>query len=404
LSSIRVLRMIARLNVGGPARHVVWLSAALPSQDFTTLLVTGKVPPGEDDMGWFAREHGVEPVVIPELSREISPRDISVIWKAVRLLLEYRPHIVHTHTAKAGAVGRVAALIYNLLPLRRATHPRIRVVHTYHGHVFHSYYGRLKTLLFLTIERILARCATDRILVLSEQQRREISADFKVGAPDKFRIVPLGIDFDRVRASRDKGRALRRQFDIPQKAPTVGIVGRLTEVKNHALFLQAAERVARSRDDVRFLIFGEGLQKKGIERRIAELSLGDRVFLAGTEEPETIYGAVDIVGLTSLNEGTPLALIEAMANGIPVISTAVGGVVDVLGAESETSAAGYTIRERGVTVSSEDTEAFAAGLQRLLLDRDLGAALAREAQEHALSHYSRDRLIADIVTTYNELR
>src|SRR5258706_4353327 len=165
---MRVLRLIARLNVGGPARHVVWLNQALNAEGFETLLVTGTVPAGEDDMSDFAAAHGVTPLVIPSMSRELSPRDFSTIWHLWRLMVRFRPDIVHTHTAKAGAVGRIAGLLYRYLTLSRPR--RVRFVHTFHGHVFHSYYGRLKTRFFLAVERILARLRTERIVVLSEQQ------------------------------------------------------------------------------------------------------------------------------------------------------------------------------------------------------------------------------------------
>ena len=180
---MKILRIIARLNVGGPARHVVWLTDGLRANGYDTVLVTGVVPPGEDDMTYFAESAGVTPHVIPQMSREISLRDALASWKLFRLMLRERPDIVHTHTAKAGTVGRVAGLLYRwLTPATLMGKPRAcRFVHTYHGHVFHSYYGPAKTKLFLTIERALARLVTDRIIVVSEQQRREINEDFRVG-------------------------------------------------------------------------------------------------------------------------------------------------------------------------------------------------------------------------------
>jgi glycosyltransferase involved in cell wall biosynthesis len=398
--STRVIRIIARLNVGGPTRHVVWLTSALSPPEYESLLVSGTVPPGEEDMSWFARQHGVVPTVIPGLSREISFRDAMVVWKLFRLFLAYRPDIIHTHTAKAGAVGRVAAFLYNAIPFRRG--PAARVIHTYHGHIFHSYYGRFRTRIFLTIERILARLATDRILVLSERQREEICEQFRVGQASQFRVVPLGLDYEAVLASPARGGELRNRLGIESGTRVVGIVGRLTEVKNHDLFLRAARRVSMALNEVHFVIFGDGLQKPVIERRIAELDLGGLVSLAGTEQPDSIYALLDVVALTSLNEGTPLALIEAMANRIPVISTAVGGVPDVLGAVvEEAGVEGYTLRERGIAVPTEDEAAFSRGLLRLLNDQALAARLADSAHDYVLAHYSKNRLIADIVTTYN---
>ena len=196
---MKVLRIIARLNVGGPARHVVWLTAGL-KEDYDTLLVAGVVPPGEDDMSYVATNAGITPLILTEMSREISLKDALTVWKLYRLMLRERPDLVHTHTAKAGTVGRVAGFLYRwLTPATLIGRPRrCRFVHTYHGHVFHSYYGPNKTRLFLIVERLLAKRATDRIVVISEQQRREINEEFRVGRSNQFAVIPLGIDLRRL--------------------------------------------------------------------------------------------------------------------------------------------------------------------------------------------------------------
>ncbi|MEA2338796.1 MAG: hypothetical protein QOE82_2803, partial [Thermoanaerobaculia bacterium] len=328
---MRVLRLIARLNVGGPARHVVWLSEGLKSEGFETLLVTGTVPPGEEDMSDFAAAHGVTPLVLPSMSRELSPRDLLTIWQLWRLMVRFRPDIVHTHTAKAGAVGRIAGLLYRFV----SRGANVRFVHTYHGHVFHSYYGKWKTRFFLTIERMLARLNTDHIVVLSEQQLHEIRDDFHVGRAEQFSVVPLGIDLDDVRG----GACIRGDDRI-----VVGIVGRITAIKNHDMFMRVAERL---NGQARFVVYGDGADRSALEQRATN------VLFAGSRDAADIYASLDIVALTSRNEGTPLALIEAMACGKPVISTAVGGVVDLLGDVEETGP-GFEIRERGITAASDD--------------------------------------------------
>jgi glycosyltransferase involved in cell wall biosynthesis len=318
------------------------------------------------------------------MSREISPRDVVTIWKLFRFFRRYRPDVVHTHTAKAGAAGRAAGFLYRLLTPRA----RVKFVHTFHGHVFHSYYGALKTRLFVWIERILARLATDAIVVLSEQQRREIHETFGIGRREQFRIVPLGLDLDAVvgdRQSRLSGQTL--------SVLHVGIIGRLTAVKNHDLFLRVA---ARFGDGVRFVVYGDGADRAALEAR------GTHVHFAGTRPAREIYGAIDIAALTSLNEGTPLTLIEAMANGIPVISTAVGGVVDLLGAVEEKHE-GFDIRERGITAASNDEIGFAAGLRRLLDDAGLRQRFSERGRAFARAHYSKERLIGDIRRLYREL-
>jgi glycosyltransferase involved in cell wall biosynthesis len=365
---MRVLRLIARLNVGGPAQHVVWLHEGLARHGVESLLVTGTVPPGEQEMSGFATAHGVTPVVIPSMSRELSPRDLVTIWRVWRLMRTFRPDVVHTHTAKAGAVGRIAGLLYR----------RPKFIHTFHGHVFHGYYGRWKTRLFIAIERWLARLNTDRIVVLSEQQLREIHDEFGVGKREQFAIVPLGIDLDAVRGPHRAHEGF-----------VVGIVGRLTAIKNHDLFLRVAQRV-----DATFVIYGDGADRVALEKKA-----GANVRFAGTREPRDIYAEVDVVALTSRNEGTPLALIEAMACGRPVISTAVGGVVDLLGAIVE-HRDGFDVRERGITVESDDDVGFASGLELLLRDEPLRRALAERGRAYVERTHSKERLVADILALY----
>ena len=402
---IRVLRIIARLNVGGPAQHVVWLNEALAAEGFEPLLVTGLVPAGEEDMSGFAAAHGVRTAVMPSMSRELSPRDVVAVWHLWRLMVSFRPDIVHTHTAKAGAVGRVAGLLYRFLaPSVLAGRPRrCRFVHTYHGHVFHSYYGRWKTGVFLAVERLLARWNTDLLIVLGAQQLREIRDTFRVGRPDQFRVVPAGIDLAGLHGDPNASNTVRAALGISAAEKVVGIVGRLAAVKNHDLFLRIA---ARSRGDARFVIFGDGAERSRLERQAIALALGDRVIFAGTLAASEIYASVDVVALTSRNEGTPLTLIEAMACGRPVISTAVGGLVDLLGAVEERvvdNGAVFEIRERGIAAASDDAAGFAAGLVRLLADEPLRRQLIDRGRTYVDETHSKERLAADIIRLYREL-
>src|ERR1041385_7377772 len=240
---MKILRIIARLNVGGPARHVVWLSAGLKDRGYETLLVAGVPPEGEDDMSYVAAAAGVEPVILSEVSREISLRDFVTAWKLYRLMLRERPRLVHTHTAKAGGVGRAAGIMYRwLTPSALIGRPRqCCFVHTYHGHVFHSYYGPLKTKLFLMIEKMLARM-TDRIIVISEQQRCEINEDFHLGRREQFAVIPLGIDLDVYANWQMRRSRLRDEISATDDELLIGIVGRLTEIKNHRLYLEADQK------------------------------------------------------------------------------------------------------------------------------------------------------------------
>jgi len=199
---------------GGIARHVAWLTAGLGDHGYETTLVAGTVPPGEDDMSGFARSLGVDPLYVPEMSRELSPKDLVTVWKLYRLFVRLRPDVVHTHAAKAGAVGRLAALLYRwLTPAILAGRPRpCRVVHTFHGHVFHGYFGRWKTLLFVAIERLLAQAATDRVVVISSQQFREIHGIFGVGKEGQFTVIPLGIDLTAYARPEERRPMLRGEL------------------------------------------------------------------------------------------------------------------------------------------------------------------------------------------------
>ena len=412
---MKVLRIIARLNVGGPARHVAWLEAGLRARGVESLLVAGVVPPGEDDMSYFAEGLGVRPRVIPEMSREVSPKDAVTVWKLYRLMLRERPGLVHTHTAKAGTVGRAAGMLYRYLtPSALWGRPRpCRFVHTYHGHIFHSYYGRWKTRLFLAVEQALARF-TDRIVVISPQQLEEINGRFRVGRRGQFVVIPLGLDtraFDDWPARRS---ALRREWGAGDEDVLVGIVGRLTEIKNHGLFLEAAALHKKGRAGaaarqgrVRFVIVGDGHLRAELEGQARALGLSDDVKFAGLrDDPENFYPALDIVALTSRNEGTPLTLIEAMANARPTVATAVGGVVDLLGggAESELRRPHpWQVCERGVQVRPGDAEAFADALAHLVADAGLRQALGERGREYVERHYSVERLVSDVLGLYGEL-
>jgi glycosyltransferase involved in cell wall biosynthesis len=413
---MKVLRIIARLNVGGPAKHVAWLEAGLRERGVRSLLVAGVVPPGEDDMGYFAERLGVTPRVIPEMSREVSPKDAVTVWKLYRLMLGERPDVVHTHTAKAGTVGRAAGMLYRYLtPSALWGRPRrCRFVHTYHGHIFHSYYGRWKTRFFLLVEQALARCATDRVVVISPQQLEEIHGRFRVGRREQFRVIPLGLDtraFADWRSRRDRAR---RGFGAQDSDVLVGIVGRLTEIKNHGLFLEAAALLKRGRAGgdpaggrVRFVVVGDGHLRGELEAQARALGLADDVEFAGLrDDPEDFYPALDVVALTSHNEGTPLTLIEAMANSRAVVATAVGGVVDLLGGAAEPEQGRpqtWQVCERGLRVRPGDAEAFAEALAHAVAHGELREALGERGRAYVAGSYSVERLVADVLRLYGEL-
>ncbi|MGH9754007.1 MAG: glycosyltransferase, partial [Blastocatellia bacterium] len=400
MGRICVVRIIDRLNIGGPAKHVTWLTAGLDPERVETTLITGVVPESEGDMGYFARAAGVEPLVIEEMSRELNLGDVLVLFKILRALFRLKPHIVHTHKAKAGAVGRVAATIYKwLTPSALWLRPRkVGVVHTYHGHIFHSYYGAAKTRLFIAIERALARFCTDRIVAISERQRDEICRKFKVGRFEQFTVIPLGIDFDEIGSRRGR---LRREIEVGAGDVLVGAVGRLCEVKNHAMLIESAAKMKIA--GTAFVIVGDGHLRAELETRAAAAGLDGRVTFTGfRDDAASLYADFDIAALTSLNEGTPLTLIEAMACGCALVSTEVGGVADLMGRRWETLD-GFTVWDHGVTAPSRDVEAFTNGLRYLIEHPSLRREMGARGRAFALSMLSKERLIGDIEDLYCSL-
>lgn len=406
----KIIRIIARLNVGGPAKHVVWLTSGLQDAGFDTLLVTGTVPEGEEDMSYFADDEGVTPLYFPEMSREVSLKDAITVWKLFRLFLQERPDIVHTHTAKAGTVGRTAGLLYRwLTPGALVGKPReCKFVHTYHGHVFHSYYGRNRTRLFLVIERLLARMITDRLIVISKQQSVEIGEQFRVGRSGQIRVIPLGLDLGLFKDYATRRARFRHELCIPDHTILIGMVGRLTEIKNHQMFLNVVSRLKlmdpafRRQGEVRFIVIGDGALRQTLELQ-SQMADIDRevIFVGGRRDPEYFYPALDVVALTSRNEGTPLTLIEAMANARPVVATSVGGVVDLLGDVVEDGP--YQVCSRGLSVPPGDEEAFAAALSRIIHDQSLRQEVGERGLEFVEVNYSKERLFEDIKDLYEDL-
>ncbi len=406
---MKIVRIIARLNVGGPARHVVWLTEKLQNDEFESVLIAGTVPDGEEDMSYFAVEHGVKPIYIPELSRELSLKDSISLYKIYRELRRHKPDIIHTHTAKAGTVGRIAAFLYRWVTFGTLIgKPRqVVVIHTFHGHVFHSYYGKLKTRIFILIEQILAKFATDKIVVITEQQFREINHDFSVGSAEQFEIIPLGIELKEPAGDSDSRNVLRDEIGADVDDIVVGFVGRLTEIKDVPLLLNAVAAYESSLDPqkprVKVAIVGDGNVRNELEAISASLGLTSVVtFLGNRENISELLAGMDIVALTSKNEGTPLSLIEGMAAGKPVISTAVGGVVDLLGNRGE-EFDGFAVCERGISVDRATPECFSNGLIYLTKNEKVREGLGLHGRDFVQNKYSVDRLVRDIGTLYDSL-
>ena len=387
---MRVLRLITRLNIGGPSIQAITLSERLTTRGFTTRLVHGSLGDGEGDMRYLLSP-SVTVEQLPSLRRELSPADDYAAYTRVSAILrDFRPHIVHTHMAKAGAIGRAATAMYN-----RGVAPgeRARVVHTYHGHVLEGYFSAAKTALFVGIERLLAR-STDRIVAISPAIRDELLREHHIGRADQYRIVPFGFDLSGLSAVDDRARATAREsLGIPAGAHVVSTVGRLTAIKQHHLFLETARLVANQDPAAIFLIVGDGELRADLEQTARDFGLADRVrFLGWRRDLPTIYGASDVFLLTSRNEGTPVALIESLAAGVPGVSTDVGGVRDVIDSDAV-----------GFTAPYDDAAGLANAVTKLIGDPDLRRAMGERGRASVVARYSVDRLVADIDALYRDL-
>jgi glycosyltransferase involved in cell wall biosynthesis len=387
----KVLRIINRFNLGGPTFNAALLTHHLPSE-YETLLIGGDKEPGEDSGDFIARDLGLDPLILPEMKREISFRDDRKAYIRIKKIIrEYKPDIVHTHASKAGAVGRLAAYEMKV--------PAI--VHTFHGHVFHSYFGKMKTGVYKEVERYLARRST-AIVAISEIQKQELTVQLRICVPEKVHVIPLGFDLDRFRAGKDEKRQqFRAEFGLKDEI-AIGIIGRIAPVKNHRMFVDVCAEVARVfGEKVRFFIIGDGEERDALRSYIDSRGLrqsykanNDGAQLEITswrKDTDVVYAGLDIVCLTSLNEGTPVTLIEAQASGKPVVSTDVGGVRDI------------TSPQTARLVASGDTAGFVNALSELIANQQLRESMSESGWDKVGSSFNYNRLITDMSGLYKQL-
>jgi glycosyltransferase involved in cell wall biosynthesis len=400
----KIIRVIDRVVVGGPTKHVVLLCSQLDKSRFHSRLVTGSAARGETPCLDYAAAHQVEIEVIPEMSREVGWQDLQVIAKLYRLFLRERPDLVHTHKSKAGAVGRIAALLYRLTtPSILLLKPRrLKTLHTYHGNVLKGYFGHWRTRAFVAIERGLALWCTDRLLVVSEQQRNELLCEFKIGRASQFKVMRLGVNMDH---GGTQCGEFRRRHGIGPGEFVLASVGRFVPIKNLDLLLRMfAGLLSRSPElAIRLVLVGDGELRDSLEESARHLGIADKVVFAGVQEDcLPLYREFDLLAITSNNEGTPLAMIEALSQGCAVVSTEVGGVVDLMGRVQAREGA-IKICERGVMVPAGDAESLQRAVECLMADAALRRQTAQAGRAYVREWYSAQRLAGDMESLYGEL-
>ena len=382
---IRILRVIARLNMGGPALHVAYLTKGLQSRGYDTTLVAGRLAHGEDSMAYVADGLGVDVVPLGELHREVSPvYDPVAAARLVRVIREVRPHILHTHTAKAGAVGRAAALVAG------DARPPV-IVHTYHGHVLRGYFDPLRTEIFRETERALARHTT-RLIAVGPEVRDDL-VELGIAPPDKFSVIRLGIDLESRTFGSERRAEFRRLFGVPEGRFVVGWIGRMTAIKRVPVVLAAFRQLLDRGVDATLCLVGDGPDREEIEQRAFALGVARHTLFVGYQRDVAPYYAFfDALLLPSGNEGTPVVAIESLAAERPVVATRVGGVPDVV-----------TDGEDGFLVEPGDLAGLADALERLARDPELRARFGAAGRARVVPRYRVERLVDDVDALYREL-
>ena len=382
---IRVLRVIARLNVGGPSLHVSYLTEGLAARGYATTLAAGEISEGEASMAFVAEQRGIDVRAIPELQREVAPRlDAAAVRRLVELIRQERPHVLHTHTAKAGTVGRVAAR------LAGDARPPV-VVHTFHGHTLRGYFGPVKEKAYRLIERGLAR-ETDALVAVSPEIRDELVA-LGVAPASRFAVIRLGIELSERMQGGEQGDGLRASLGLARGQFTIGWVGRMTAVKRAADVLRTLSLLHERGVDAALVMVGDGPDRAGLEALAQELGVGQATHFVGFQDDVgPWFDAFDALLLPSRNAGTPVSAIETLAAGRPVVATRVGGVPDVVADGSD-----------GYLFPVGDVGAAADHLALLARDPGLRRRMGEAGRERALARYGVPRLVGDVDRLYRAL-
>lgn len=390
----KVLRIINRFNIGGPTYNAAYLTKYLPDE-YETLLIGGDKEESEDSSQHILDDLGLNPRIIPEMQRAIKfGNDYAAYKKIKQIISEFKPDIVHTHASKAGTLGRMAAFS-SKVPA---------VVHTFHGHVFHSYFNKAKTTIFKRIERKLAE-KSSAIVAISDIQKQELGEVHKIAPLDKIEVIPLGFDLSRFQDNLDLKRIqFRREYQLEEDEIAIGIIGRLVPIKNHELFLRAFKHVLENTTKkVRAFIVGDGESRDSIIALASELGIDycqsniefkkvPLTFTSWIKEIDIVNAGVDLIALSSLNEGTPVSLIEAQAANNPIISTNVGGIENVV------------LQDRtGLLSEIDDLSTYSNNLLELVENDELRNVMKIEGWNHVKNKFSHMRLVSDMERLYTKL-
>ena len=390
----RILRIINRFNLGGPTFNAAYLTKYL-YPEYETLLIGGIHEEHEESSEFILNSLGIKAIVIPEMRRSINGlSDYQAYLKIKKIINNFNPHIVHTHASKAGMLGRKAAFDTNV-PV---------VVHTFHGHVFHSYFNAIKTHTFIQIERKLAK-KTDKIIAISNLQKEELVKKYKIASENKVEVIPLGLDLNRfVENQKEKRYIFRKENNLDDNEIAIAIVGRLVPIKNHQLFIKTISKAKQiCNKKIRAFIIGDGETRQEIEKLAHYYNLNvspngtnkikpDISFLGWVKNIDFVYAGVDIVALTSLNEGTPVSLIEAQAAGKPIVSTNVGGIKDIV------------VNEHQFLLSEpNDEEKFVNNLISIIQNDELLNNSNKNLINVVLKNFHYERLVKDTIKLYDEI-
>ena len=387
-SKKRILRIINRFNLGGPTYNAAYLTKYL-QDDYETLLVGGNHEESEGSSMHIIDELGLDPIIIPEMQRAINPKKDRIALKKIQqLIADFKPDIVHTHASKAGALGRKAAHKAGVA----------QIYHTFHGHVFHSYFGTLKTNLYKKIERNLAKKST-KIIAISEIQKKELSEVHQICPANKIAVIPLGFDLARFYTNKEEKRInFRKEWNINDDEIAVGIIGRIVPIKDHAFFVNVIEKVLqKTSQKIRVFIVGDGEDKSKIQELIGSKKMtysenkqrATFQFTSWIKDIDHLNAGMDIICLTSKNEGTPVSLIEAQASGKPIVSTNVGGIENVI-----------IPNKTGLLSQVGDLNQFSNNLTQLIEDKALRFSMEKFGQKKSLE-FSYNKLIENTNSLYS---